>query len=74
MKSEALSRVISESKTNSKDSLAANKYLLEKKWVAKDGDQKRGRPTREAIKKEAEFLRQEDESILGEDFKRFGLN
>lgn len=53
MKSQALQRIMSEAKTNSRESFNANKYLLEKGWEPKDGQSKRGRPSKEEIKAEA---------------------
>jgi hypothetical protein len=73
LRSEALNRIISESKTNSKDSIAAAKYVLEKKWEEKTGPG-RGRPTKEAIRQEAAYLRSQDEDFLAKDLKRFDLN
>lgn len=52
MKSIALSRIMAESKTSSRESFNANKYLLEKGWVPKD-QAKRGRPSKEEINKAA---------------------
>ena len=73
MKSESLARIKSEAKSSSREALAANKYLLEKKWVPAEAS-KRGRPTKEAIKREADLLSKDDEEILGHDLKRFGLH
>ncbi len=73
LRSEALNRIIAESKTNSKDSIAAAKYILEKKWEEKVGAGSRGRPSKEAIQREAEYLRKQDEDFLSADMKRFNL-
>lgn len=54
MKSEALSRIMSHAKTNAKESFQANKYLLEKGWEPKEGQTRRGRPSKEDIKKAAQ--------------------
>ena len=71
LKSQALARIMAEAKASSKDALQANKYLLEKKWIEKDAT--KGRPTKEAIRKEAEFIRAEDTEFLLADVERFGL-
>lgn len=55
MKSQALAKIMTEAKTGSKESFSANKYLLEKGWEPKDGS-KRGRPSKEEIKRNAEDL------------------
>jgi len=51
-KSQALARIMSESKTSGRESFAANKYLLEKGWEPK-ATAKRGRPSKEEIKQAA---------------------
>jgi len=68
MKSKALSRIMSEAKTTSKESFAANKYLLEKGWEPKN-THGRGRPSKEEIK---EAARQEAQSAfrLEDDLQR----
>lgn len=53
--SNALARIMAESKTNSRDSFTANKYLLERGWEPKDS-KKAGRPSKDAIKAEATRL------------------
>lgn len=74
MKSKALSRIRTEAKTNAKEALAANRYLLEKGWEAKEGKGRsnRGRPTKEEIKKAADHLASEERSLL-EDMNRLRL-
>jgi len=72
MKSKALARIMAESKTSGKESFAANKYLLEKGWEPKDGQNKRGRPSKQEIaqaaKEQAQHL-----TRLDDDFERITL-
>lgn len=70
IKAEALRRIISESKSNSKSSFQANKFLVEKGWGEFiTGDKKRGRPSNleleSALKKELDLERQ-----ITQDFER----
>jgi hypothetical protein len=68
--SEALHRILKESKTNSREGFAANKYILEKGWQPKgEGTTKRGRPSKEQITKEAARIADE-EARLNDDFNR----
>jgi hypothetical protein len=71
MKSEALARIMQESKTTSKESFAASKYLLEKGWDKPQ--EKRGRPSKEQIQKQAHEIASSNNVIL-EDFKRLNIN
>jgi len=66
--SEALNRIISEAQSDRRESFAANKYLLEKGWQPKGAD-KVGRPSKEAIKHQAERMVQ-DRSRIELDFNR----
>jgi hypothetical protein len=68
MKSQALSRIMSEAKTGGRDAFASNKYLLEKGWE-KEPPSKRGRPTKAEIK-EAAFEVNRTANRLEEDFFR----
>ena len=52
MKAKALIRIRQEAKTNSREALAANKYILERKWDQTEQG-KRGRPSKDEIKKAA---------------------
>jgi hypothetical protein len=54
MKSNALAKIMAEAKAGGKEQFSANKYLLEKGWEPKDSLGKRGRPSKEEIKKAAE--------------------
>lgn len=56
MKSHSLARIMAESKASSRDSFNANKYLLEKGWEPKESTSKRGRPSKDEIKAEANRL------------------
>ena len=72
MKSEALSRIMRESKTGSKESFQANKYLLEKGWEPKDSQHRRGRPSKDEIAKAAKEIATTDRR-LEEDFERLQI-
>jgi hypothetical protein len=64
MKSEALARILSESKTTSKESFAASKYLLEKGWEPKESfKNQRGRPSKDEVKKAAQEIAQMDKRL-----------
>lgn len=72
MSSQALARIMAESKASSRDSFTANRYLLERGWVAK-GESKGGRPTKEAISAAAHHIASQDRQIQS-DFNRLILN
>jgi hypothetical protein len=77
MKSQALARIMSESKTASKESFQANKYLLEKGWEPKEGQHQsnrpgRGRPSKDEINKAAKEIAH-NQSRLEEDFQRLNI-
>ena len=73
MKSKALHRIMGEAGTNSKNALAANKYLLEKGWEPKESPQsKRGRPSKEQIKQAASDLARAETTLL-DDFSRIQI-
>ena len=73
MKSKALHKIRLEAKTNNKEALAANRYLLERGWEPKESNKnKRGRPTKEEIKQAANTLASEERSLL-EDMNRLRL-
>lgn len=72
MKSQALSRIMSEAKTASKESFQANKYLLEKGWEPKDSQSRRGRPSKDEIAKAAKEIATTN-SRLEEDFERLQI-
>ena len=59
---------MAEAKTNSRESFMANRYLLERGWMPKDSS-KGGRPTKEAIRKEAHQIAAEA-SQVNDDFER----
>lgn len=69
MKSEALSRIMSSAKQAGKDTLAANRFLIEKGWEPKQGQTKRGRPTKDEIRDEATRLANTHAQI-NDDFER----
>lgn len=66
IRSEALSRIIRESKSNSKNSFVANKFILEKGYVERA---KKGRPSKEQISTAAKELAK-DQEVLNSDFLR----
>ena len=66
--SQALARIMAEAKTNSRESFVANRYLLERGWMPKDSS-KGGRPTKEAIRKEAHQIASESQQVAS-DFDR----
>lgn len=68
MKSEALSRIMREAKTNSRDSFTANRYLLEKGWEVKEKNTK-GRPSKDQIREAAHEIAS-TRSRIDEDFER----
>lgn len=71
IRSEALNRIVKETKTNSRESFQANKYLLDKGWSEKKSD--RGRPKNEDIKKRVKEMAEEQYN-LNEDAQRLGLS
>lgn len=74
MKASALANIMDDAKdTLSKTKVSSNKYLLEKGWEPKDAKSKVGRPSKDAIKKEAKKLHQQ-QSDLEDDFNRLRLN
>lgn len=68
---EALNQLVLTAKGESRDAFQANKYLLDKGWLAPRGS--KGRPTKESIKKEAELLFKEKDE-LADDFDRLVVN
>lgn len=70
IKSEALANIIREAKDQKSPSrFAANKYIIEKGWEPKDTPNKKGRPSKDAIR-EAAYDIAETERRLQEDFDR----
>lgn len=74
MKSEALARIMRESKTSGKESFQASKYLLEKGWEPKDTASKRGRPSKDEINREARSIVEERNRIEADYERLSGLN
>ena len=66
--SESLARIMAESKTNSRDSFTANRYLLERGWEPKDS-KKAGRPSKDSIRAEAKRMASETTQV-SDDFQR----
>lgn len=67
IRSESLARIMEVAKNEgTRDSLQANKYLLEANWLPKQG---KGRPSKEAIELEAKKLFREDLQ-RSQDYKR----
>lgn len=72
LKSEALARIREAAKAGGKEVLALNRYLVEKGWEPKDGQTKKGRPTK------ADILRAAHEQAftnnqVSSDFERLTL-
>lgn len=65
IKAEALSRILKEAKTNSKEAFQANRYILEKGW----DKHTKGRPSKEDIAKAATEI-VTSSSRIEEDYKR----
>jgi hypothetical protein len=59
---------MAEAKTNSRESFMANRYLLERGWMPKDSS-KGGRPSKDAIRKEAHQIASEQVQV-NDDFQR----
>ena len=70
IRSRALVNIIRESKTPSKNSFMANKFLLEGNWKQ---DRKAGRPSKDDIRKEA-YEQVSQARQISEDAQRLGLN
>jgi hypothetical protein len=71
MKSKALLRMREMAESGSKESFAANKYLLDKGW--KDKEHTRGRPSKDEIKAETNRMALEA-AELHADLERIQLN
>lgn len=69
LRTRALVNVINESKSNSRNAFAANKFLLERGWDIEGKKNVRGRPTKDEIKAEAQ-AQVLDLRRINEDFKR----
>lgn len=73
LKSESLARILDEARSERREALSANKYLLEKGWLPKGSSKEQvGRPSKEKIRTEAERLFKEH-SRIGDDVERLGL-
>ncbi len=70
VRSRALVNIIHESRTASKNSFMANKFLLEGNWKQ---DRKAGRPSKDDIRKEA-YEQVSQARKVSEDAERLGLN
>lgn len=55
-RSRSLLRLRAEAASSSKNAYLANKFLIERGWVSKEDKSAVGRPSKEAIKKEADLL------------------
>ena len=71
IKSEALARLLKESKEPGRDGLSAAKYVLDKGWEPKETGGK-GRPTKEQISNAANKIATESK-LVDEHFERLGL-
>lgn len=68
IQAQALRRLIKEAEGDSRSSQSANKFLLEKGWVPKEKT-KRGRPSKEEVRREA-MKKAEETQRLKEDYQR----
>lgn len=66
--SDSLARIMAESKTNSRGSFTANRYLLERGWEPKDS-KRAGRPSKDTIRAEAKRIASETTQITN-DYER----
>lgn len=64
LKSKALARIISESKSSSKEAFGASKYLLEKGWEEKEAKAGRGRPSKDEVRKAAKEIATNNDRLL----------
>lgn len=71
-KSRALSRVLEEAESGSRDALNANKYLLEKKWIEKPINQ-RGRPSKDEIRENAYDILKQEKYTIANEAERVGI-
>ena len=68
--SESLARLQREAKASTRDSFMANKFLVEKKWLTPvEKKSTAGRPTKEAIKRQAQLLF-DTQTRIEDDFDR----
>jgi hypothetical protein len=69
IKSEALARIMATGRSSSKEAFTANRFIVEKGWEPKEPQNKRGRPSKEEIRRAAEdhFVNARN---LDEDFDR----
>jgi hypothetical protein len=73
MKSEALANIIEESRNKKSASFfTVNKFIVDKGWEPKEGQTKRGRPSKDEISAEAYRIANERDK-LDEDFERLGI-
>jgi len=72
IKSNALKGIMEEAAGGGKNALSANKYLIEKNFTGDDKKNNVGRPSRDAIKQEAQILYDRDKE-LEEDYNRISL-
>lgn len=68
IRSKALKNLIRESQSGSKNSFAANKFLIERGWIEKEKNSK-GRPSKEDIKQAAHLIADEKKAVE-EDYLR----
>ncbi len=70
IRSESLSRIMEAAQGETRDALAANRYLLEANWLGKE---KVGRPSKDAISSEAKKIVARNEQVQ-EDYNRLFKN
>jgi len=69
MRSQALAKIIETSKGETRDSFQANKYLVEKGYLPKEDGEKRGRPSKEVLKRRADEIL-ENTARVNADYER----
>ena len=69
LKSEALARIRQAAKAGGKEVLALNRYLCEKGWEPKEGQTRKGRPTKAQILQQANDIATANASV-SDDFER----
>lgn len=76
LKCEAIKRIRMEAESGGKSSYQANRWIVDRGWIDKHAEPKRGRgrPSKNEIRERALQEAQDDYSQLQDDMKRLGLN
>jgi hypothetical protein len=72
LKSQALAKIMATSKAGGRDAFTASRFLVEKGWEPKEGQTKRGRPSKEEIAKATQEHLSTNQR-LRDDAKRLGI-